>query len=1084
MNKGSNIYRVLGFFFLLTACAPLLHGQIWLEKLKLDSKSATDFFEVRKAAEEHFRHQKKEYFARKFDISDNPELNYRSIRGYIEFKRWEEYWQNHVDSKGSPISPLKEYAEYRSFVESGAKGAEAEWININRTSAPGGYWGMGRIREIAFHPDDPDTFWAGADQGGIWKTTDNGLSYIPVADDLPFLKVSSICVNHEDPDIIYMSGGGTDGGWWDRTIGVYKTRDGGRSWEATGLSAHLSDYESYRRLAMSPDDPDLLLVTGREGIYRTADGGATWSKRAGGDHYDLVFKPDNGNIVFAGSGGNIKRSTDGGLSWMTVTNNHYGGYMRNIAISPVNSSYMTAELDVWFNDVRASIIYASRDGGESWTEQSSMTNDPGGTIAFSSNDTLTLYRGWTKIFKSTDLGKTWTQITNWYNNNVHDEVHADHFRIKKNPLVDDRLYFCNDGGVYIYEEDRDEWIERSAGLIISQYYSISSSQSDPVVLLSGSQDNGGWYRNSNGYWRTTNGGDGMHTWQHPTNNSIGLSSYPGGKLYRTSNTWVSFTAIHTNIDPEPVSGDWNSRYAVDPNNNNIIVTGCYPDIFRSDDMGSSWKKIGDNLAGGNNFHCVVIPEANAGYIYASAENRIYKTTDTGNSWHSWAPSPEKIKGIAVSPYNADHVWIVTGGYSAGVKVFRSYNGGMTWENISGSLPNLPALSIIYEKGTNDGIYIGMTYGIYYRNNTMDDWVFYGHDIPNCEIRHLDIQYESAKIRCATYGRGIYEADLYPLDIDSPEAFFEMSSKNICLDDSIIFFNKSVNADRIIWDFGDGNTATSDTISYVYDRPGTYNAKLTAFNDQRADTHQEREIRVESYIDPLRIGPPDQSMGSKDVYSGDGAGIIFNAGFPLILKSFVTYAATTGTRTLKLTDSKGNILFTREIALKAGRNFVTLDLEIEQGDDYALTFEGNTFLLMNTKGASYPYNKYDLFSITANTSFEPDSYYFFYDLVVQYMCCDPAFLPPVDESTNIALDNILVYPNPVLYEFSVEIRGFQPEEELSLRIISLTGDVIYRENISTRRKLQLRKSDLGISHGIYIIEVTGSSSSSSSRIVRM
>ena len=565
MSIPNNLHRGLLIIIFIQVLSPYSFSQQWFEKLKLDNKSDLNFFEIRTAVEEQYKYQKKEYFARKFEITDNP-------------------------------------------------------------------------------------------------------------------------------DIIYMSAGGTDGGWWDRTIGVYKTINGGESWEPTALSAHLSDYESYRRLAMSPDDPDLLLVTGRDGIYRTTDGGQNWARIKSGSHYDLVFKPDDGNIVFAGYYGNITKSKDAGRTWRQVTNTRYDGYMRNIAISPVNASYMVAELDAWINGERHSIIYSSKDAGETWTEQSLLKEDTGGTIGFSANDTLTVYRGWTKIFQSRDLGKTWIQKTNWYRDNVHPEIHADHFRIKKNPLVENRLYFCNDGGVYIYKESDDEWIERTAGLIISQYYCISSSQSDPSVLLAGSQDNGGWYRNENGIWRTTNGGDGMHTWQHPVNKNIGFSSYPGGKIYRSTNAWASYSSVHTNIQPEPQDGDWNSRYAIDPNDDNIIVTGCYPDIYRSSDRGNSWSIIGNNLANGDNFHCIAIPESNSDYIYTSSGKRLYRTTDGGTSWKSFTPFSGKIKGIAVSPYNHNHIWIVAGGYNEGEKVFRSYNGGQTWENISGSLPNLPALS--------------------------------------------------------------------------------------------------------------------------------------------------------------------------------------------------------------------------------------------------------------------------------------------------------------------------------------------------------------------------------------------------------
>lgn len=1079
-----NISRYLATGFLLIFFISPVIGQRWLERLDIDTKSKSNFFEVKKAAGEYFKHQEKEYFSRSFDIEDIPELKYNNITAFIKYKRWEEYWKNHVDSEGNAVSPLDEYSEFKSFLKNSSKGTVANWVNINRKEAPGGYWGMGRIREIAFHPTDPSVFWAGADQGGIWKTTDNGKTYTPVADDLPFLKVSSICVNYNDPDILYMSAGGTDGGWWDRTIGVYKTTNGGQSWAATALNAHLSEGESYRRLAMSPANPELLIVTGREGIYRSSDGGSDWTKVAGGDYYDLAFCPGDGDIVIAGNRNKIMSSADGGQTWDLAASSNYDGYMRNIAFSPVNNDYVVAQLDAWIEGERRTVVYASTDRGITWTEKAVLTEDHGGTIGFSSTDSLRLYRGWTKIFRSDDLGKTWTQITNWYRDNIHDVVHADHFRIKKNPLVDNRLYFCNDGGVYLYEEDSGEWKERTAGLIISQYYSISSSQSDPNVLLAGSQDNGGWYRTENGDWKTTNGGDAMHTWQHPDNNSIGLSSYPGGKLYRTYNAWDGYVPIHDNIDPEPSNGDWNSRYAIDPNNFNIIVTGCYPDIYRSENMGNSWEKIGDRLADGNNFHCITIPEANSDYIYASSGNELFTSTDRGASWSSSTPSGQVIKGIAVNPGDPEKLWIVSGGFSEGEKVFFSKNGGMSWNNISGSLPNLPALSIVYEKGTNDGIYIGMTYGVYYRNNSMNDWVYYGHGIPNCEIRHLDIQYPEGKIRCATYGRGIYETGLYPVEATAPEAFFTTSSEEVCQDDTIYFDNESRNADYTVWNFGDGTIKYAGDISYFYSKPGYYTVKLTATNEQLSDVYEKKDIKVNPYLSPVKAGPEDISIGSVGVNRSNAAGIVFNVASPVTVKSFVTYAATGGRRRIKLEDNQGNEIYGEYITLETGENKVELDIDIDTGNDYILRFTKNNNLLMNTDGADYPYNKNESFSITGNTELESDSYYFFYDISVQYRTCSASELPVIDESTNIAISEILVYPNPARDKFYIEVRGFDPDEKLSLRISNLNGDIVYRKALNYQRIIEISREDTGKTDGILIVEVSGQNHTVSSRVLKM
>ena len=151
--------------------------------------------------------------------------------GTERFKRWEWYWRDRVLPDGSFPDMMKQFEVYTGN-KSRAKGATEtslqEWTCINQKSCTGGYNGMGRAGAIAFHPTDPDIYYVGAPIGGIWKTTDGGKTYEALGDDLPYLGVGTIAINHKDPDVLYISISDSQG-WWNYSLGVYKSVDGGEN---------------------------------------------------------------------------------------------------------------------------------------------------------------------------------------------------------------------------------------------------------------------------------------------------------------------------------------------------------------------------------------------------------------------------------------------------------------------------------------------------------------------------------------------------------------------------------------------------------------------------------------------------------------------------------------------------------------------------------------------------------------------------------------------------------------------------------------------------------------------------------------
>ncbi|TFH38999.1 MAG: PKD domain-containing protein, partial [Bacteroidia bacterium] len=443
----------------------------------------------------------------------------------------------------------------------------------------------------------------------------------------------------------------------------------------------------------------------------------------------------------------------------------------------------------------------------------------------------------------------------------------------------------------------------------------------------------------------------------------------------------------------------------------------------------------------------------------------------GESWSTFnSPENETIEEIIADPYNPERIWIVKSGFTEGAKVYQSETGGQSWINISGTLPNISALSIIYQEGTNDGIYLGMTYGVYYRNGTMDDWIYFGQGLPNTEIRDLDIQYNSGKIRCATYGRGLFEADLYPIDEIQPDASFSAALKTVCLGDTVFFINESTGADTFLWNFGDGTLSNNYSPDHIYPEPGRYTVSLTATGDQLSGNMTRHSyIEINPYLPPVNIGEKDRDKGSVLYLNDDSFGMIFNVHFPSILLSVKVYTFVKGNRRFEVYDKNGTLVSKATVNLHSGENRVPLGFYLSPGTDYVLRVSGFAYLFYNSDGARYPYAKNDLLSITGNTAFSREKYYYFYDWEVQYMTCSDESLPVTGEAENVAADRIIIAPNPVWDQFTVTLMGFGLDEMVNIRIFTLEGILVYKAAINQERKITLPRSILPEAAGIYILE---------------
>jgi Sortilin, neurotensin receptor 3,/Secretion system C-terminal sorting domain len=706
----------------------------------------------------------------------NPEKG----KGFKAFLRWEYYWEQRLMPDGSlPKAGTTEsnFQAYQAALPP-ALTPSGTWASMGPTSSTGGYAGIGRLNSIAFDPSNSSIIYAGAAGGGVWKTTNGGTSWSPLTDTQNSLGVSAILVDQSNPNTVYVATGDGDGRDSPST-GILKSTDGGATWSTTGLNWLRSDLRYIRRLLRHPSNANMLVAATSIGMYYSLDAGATWTQAVAGNFFDAEFQPGSTGTFYAtavttANLGQVFRSTDNAVSWAQV-HSLANSSRAAITVSAANANFIgvvySKSADNGFNG-----FYSSVDGGGAWSLKASTPNllgwnatgnDAGGQgwydlcLVADPTNANTIYLGGVNTWKSTNGGTNWTINTMWTSSGSVPVVHADkHDLVFQNNTT---LFQANDGGIYKTTNGGTSWTDLTNTMAISQLYRIGVAQTNSAVI-GGLQDNGTKLRSTTGTWADRLGGDGMDCAINPTNANYMYGELYYGDIYRSTNGGSSFSSIKPNTTEQ---GGWVTPFAIAPSAPATIYLG-YKNVFRSTNYGTKWTRMTNGFTGGLNIRALSVAPNNANTVYLSTDadlsggNRFFRSTNGASSFTTMTnpASAGRINSIAIDNTNANNVWVAVSGYNTGSKVYKSTDGGSTWTNISGTLPNIPANCVTFWNGSNGGIYLGMDVGVYYRDNSMSDWVLFNASLPNVEIADLEIQYSLGKLRAATYGRGVWESDLY------------------------------------------------------------------------------------------------------------------------------------------------------------------------------------------------------------------------------------------------------------------------------------------------------------------------------------
>ncbi len=565
----------------------------------------------------------------------------------------------------------------------------------------------GRISAIAGtrEPSGKITLFVGAASGGVWKSDDSGTRFRPIFDEQPVQSIGAIALDPKNSKNVWV---GTGESWTRNSVsigdGIYKSTDGGETWTRAGLQKS----ERIARVVVDPRSSDTVFaaVPGAlwsdspdRGLYKTTDGGKTWNQVLKGANLstgctDVKIDPSNPDIMFAAmwdfrrkgweyrSGGEgptapsasgLFRSTDGGNTWTEITTETNKGFPKKpygriaVAIAPSNVKRVCA-----FVESPESALFVSDDGGMTWDKRDKsqwMVWRPFyfANLVVDPKNPDRVFKPDGSLIVSEDGGKSFAVVGGFVG------AHGDAHDVWIDPTNTQVVFVGDDGGMWYSYNGGSKWW-KGENLPVSQFYHVSVDDSDPYRVYGGLQDNSSWVGDSqypggitNARWENMYNGDGFWMFPDPADPDYIYAEYQGGEIGRVNR----HTHEARNIKPRPnykekLRFNWNTPIALSPNDKGTIYVGAQF-LFRSRDHGQNWERISPDLT--TNDPQKQKQEQSGGVTVDNSSAEMHTT----------------IYSISESPKQKGLIWVGTD--DGNLQLTR--DGGKTWTNVVGNIPGLP-----------------------------------------------------------------------------------------------------------------------------------------------------------------------------------------------------------------------------------------------------------------------------------------------------------------------------------------------------------------------------------------------------------
>lgn len=735
----------------------------------------------------------------------------------------------------------------------------------SRSYAPG----AAHLYTVEQSKSNNNVLYAGAATAGAWRSNNKGDHWFHITKDFHLSSVYAIEIDFQDEDIIYISGNG----------GLHKSIDGGINWNSVGGSNFNSQSHSIKDIKMHSLNNQIIFVASNNGLYKSIDGGITLNEIMSGDFQEIEFHPSSPDTMyFIKQDANFTefyRSNDNGDN-LTLFTNGWPSPSANdeqkrteIAVSGAAPNKIVALATGSANGGSGLYgIYISYDKGENWTFRCcgsqpagvpSANNinmmgwqpsglDDGGqyyydlALAVNPNDANIIHVGGVNHWISFDDGQTFSCPAKWSEPHKKGYVHADIHDIN---YFGNDLWFACDGGVFYSDNFGDSIYKKMYGIEGTDFWGFGAGFKNGDVMLGGTYHNGTLLKDNNTYindWLCTDGGDNYRGFVNFGNPRIAYSDYGGKNLSGDRNVPIASFSIEKKPNASYIIGQ-SSQIEFDPRCYNWMYSGNDTTLWLSKNNGASFEAVYHFDA---NVASVEVAWSNPDFIYVSTypgwwdKKYLYKSEDAGQSWIDITPtlSDEWITyDITISSNDENTIWIsrnsMYGSYPNydGEKVYKSTDGGLNWVNLTtNTLDDVFPTNIEHQRGSDGGIYLGTRNAVYYRNNTMPDWVIYDNNLPKPTISTQLIPfYRKGQLFNGT-NRSAYQIDLF--EDTPPSAQISADKTNInCMNDTVYFVDHSaVRASNATWNWsfpgGSPSTSNLEDPIIIYNQAGSYDVSLT------------------------------------------------------------------------------------------------------------------------------------------------------------------------------------------------------------------------------------------------------------------
>jgi photosystem II stability/assembly factor-like uncharacterized protein len=675
----------------------------------------------------------------------------------------------------------------------------------------------GRVLAVAGVAGDPFTYYFGGVAGGVWKTTNGGLSWAPVFDQQDIASIGAIAVAPSDPNIVYVgSGEACLRGNISYGSGVYRSLDAGRTWTSLGLR----DTRHIGRVIVDPKDPNRVFVAAlghafgpnpERGVFRTTDGGAHWQKvlfkDADSGAIDVQFDPSNASVLYAalwqvrrlpwnlssgGPGSGLYKSTDGGTTWKRLTGSGLpaGIYGRiGIAVSPVDSARVYASVEAADGG-----LYRSDDAGASWTRVNSDERFRQRAWYFSHifadpKQVDTVYALNTGLFRSVDGGKTFDLLP---------APHGDHHGLWIDPIDPRRMINGNDGGATLTVDGGRTWT-RQDNQSTGQFYHVITDDSFPYRVYGTQQDSSSVAIRSYGDdgvlterdWYEFGGETGWIA-PDPRNPEVVFADNEG-TILRYDHTGNLYQDI--SVQPLDVSGrgaaelahrfQWTSPLIAPKSEPGVLYVGGEA-VWRSADEGKTWTAISGDLTRNDKtrqqpsggpiqlditsveyydtvFVLAASPVARGTLWAGTDDGLVWVTRDTGKAWSKVTPPgmPEwgTVSSIDPSPHAAAAAYLAVDRHRLDdlrPYAWKTRDGGASWTSIAAGLPAAPVHAVREDPRRPGLLFAGTELGVY---ASFDDGAHWQPLMPGMPVTPVtDATVHGDDLVVSTNGRGFWILD--------------------------------------------------------------------------------------------------------------------------------------------------------------------------------------------------------------------------------------------------------------------------------------------------------------------------------------